>query len=133
MATRKNYLAGIKVKRLPRSFQDAIRITQALGVQYIWIDSLCIIQDSPEMVDWRKEAPRMAEVYGNSYCNIAASNARNSREGLFRRRTASGLAPSTVRLQWRGEDMECKLIREDYWLGEVLSEPLYGRAWVLQG
>jgi hypothetical protein len=55
--------------RLCTGFQDAIRITKALGFQYIWIDSLCIIQDSND--DWEREARKMSAVYGRSSCNIS--------------------------------------------------------------
>jgi hypothetical protein len=51
------------------TFLEAIRMTRILGYSYIWIDSLCIIQDSSS--DWEYEAARMAIVYGNAVCNIA--------------------------------------------------------------
>jgi Heterokaryon incompatibility protein (HET) len=38
---------GIKWSRLPKTFQDAIQVTRLLGIRYIWIDALCIIQDAP--------------------------------------------------------------------------------------
>ena len=60
---------GIYVLRLPMTFRDAILITRKLGYRYIWIDSLCIIQDSPD--DFKKESVTMADVYGNSVCTIA--------------------------------------------------------------
>jgi len=56
---------------LPDSFLDAIRVTRALGVQYLWIDSLCIVQDDNE--DWEREAGRMGAIYENAYCTIAAT------------------------------------------------------------
>jgi hypothetical protein len=51
------------------TFREAIRVTRALGYCYIWIDSLCIVQNSKS--DWDHEASRMATVYGNAVCNIA--------------------------------------------------------------
>ncbi|WAO92468.1 HET domain-containing protein [Fusarium falciforme] len=54
---------------LPAKYLDAIRITRDLGFRYIWIDSLCIIQDSEE--DWKKESLKMASVYGRTSCNIS--------------------------------------------------------------
>jgi hypothetical protein len=66
----------------PATFQDAITLTRSLGIQYLWIDSLCIIQGDRE--DWEKEASRMASVYGNSYLTIAATMAPNATFGLFR-------------------------------------------------
>ena len=75
---------------IPTTFADAIQITRAIGIRYLWIDSLCIIQDSVE--DWQKEASLMDHVYEHAWCNIAATKARNSSEGLF-----SDRDPSTVR------------------------------------
>jgi hypothetical protein len=49
-----DYARGIKMRRLPKTFRDAIQVTRELGQRYLWIDSLCIIQDDPN--DWRMEA-----------------------------------------------------------------------------
>lgn len=64
--------AGFKAAELPRSFRDAVHITRELGIRYLWIDALCILQDSTK--DWHYEAASM-KVYENSYCNIAATAA----------------------------------------------------------
>lgn len=72
---------GILVKDLPKTYQDAITVCRELGINHLWIDSLCIIQNSSE--DWNEQASRMAEVYSNAYITIAAVRARNSQEGLF--------------------------------------------------
>ncbi|KAI1373152.1 HET-domain-containing protein [Hypoxylon crocopeplum] len=73
--------AGISFEAFPKTFQDAIIVTRELQCRYLWIDSLCIIQDSTE--DWKNEASRMADVYGNSYLTIAATASTNSYGGLF--------------------------------------------------
>src|ERR1700761_1950673 len=52
-----NALGFIKLDNLPKNFQDAIILTRALGIQYIWIDSICIIQDNLE--DWEIESRKM--------------------------------------------------------------------------
>jgi hypothetical protein len=75
---------GIDITSLPRSFQDAILITRQLEIGYLWIDSLCIIQDSPD--DWAREAAVMGKIYENGYCTIAAAEAQNSYQGCFVRR-----------------------------------------------
>jgi hypothetical protein len=46
----RSHLDQIKVEDLPKTFKDAIMASQHLGVKFVWIDSLCIIQDSIE--DW---------------------------------------------------------------------------------
>jgi hypothetical protein len=74
---------AIAVEQLPRTFRDALEITRKLDLKYIWIDSLCIIQDDER--DWQIESGRMSAVYGGSYINIAASSARHANEGLFLR------------------------------------------------
>ena len=73
---------GYNVAKLPKTFQEAMQVTAFLGINYIWIDSLCIIQDSP--LDWNYEAARMADVYTDAYCTIAALAAWDGSEGLFR-------------------------------------------------
>ncbi|KIW29795.1 uncharacterized protein PV07_05583 [Cladophialophora immunda] len=75
--------SSIPVDQLSKTHRDALSITRRLGYRYIWIDSLCIIQDSND--DWRSQSAQMASIYGNSTCNIAAENASES-GGCFIRR-----------------------------------------------
>ena len=63
------FSSDIPLSDLPGKYVNAVRITRALGFRYVWIDSLCIIQDSRE--DWEGEAVKMASVYGRSSCNIS--------------------------------------------------------------
>jgi hypothetical protein len=72
---------NIPWNQLSKTFQDAITITRKLGIQYIWIDSLCIVQDDKE--DWRAESSKMDSVYGNSYLTINASYAKDGSEGCL--------------------------------------------------
>ena len=65
---------------LPPTFKEAVMITRRLGVRYLWIDSLCIVQDSPE--DWAIYAPQMAQVYGKAYVTISTDAAENREEGF---------------------------------------------------
>jgi hypothetical protein len=60
----------ITLKSMPKTFQDAVFVTRALGISYLWIDSLCIVQDS--LGDWEKEAELMGQVYKNATLTIAA-------------------------------------------------------------
>ena len=64
-----------------KTFTDAIMITLAMNVNYIWIDCLCIIQDSQD--DWIHEAALMRDVYENAYCTVAAAAAKSDMEGCF--------------------------------------------------
>jgi hypothetical protein len=73
--------AKIPVSMLSRTFQDAIQITRFLEIRYIWIDSLCIIQDDQE--DWEREAANMGSVYQNAFLTIAAARSADGRGGCF--------------------------------------------------
>ncbi|PVH95590.1 HET-domain-containing protein [Periconia macrospinosa] len=66
---------------LPQTFADAVSVTQALQIPYLWIDSLCIVQDSKE--DWDSESAHMANVYENAFVTISADAAKNSFEGFL--------------------------------------------------
>lgn len=72
---------AIPEDELTKTFQDAIQIALSLGLQYLWIDSLCIIQSSPE--DWAKESVLMHSVCSGSAINIAAAGAEDGTKGCF--------------------------------------------------
>jgi hypothetical protein len=72
---------GFGLPDLPRTFRDAVEVTRGLGYKYLWIDSICIIQDEPQ--DWKDEAPRMAVVYGNAVCSIMALDSKDHNGGLL--------------------------------------------------
>ena len=80
-ASLEQFQSGIPWGQLSTTFQDAISITRRLGISHLWIDSLCIIQDSEE--DWAKEVTTMAEVYGHSFLNIAAASAKDGNGGCI--------------------------------------------------
>ncbi|KAK3376373.1 heterokaryon incompatibility protein-domain-containing protein [Lasiosphaeria ovina] len=66
---------------LPLSFQDAIRVTRWLDARYIWIDSLCILQDDDQ--DWQEESAKMAGIFSGCHLSIAASRASSCDEGFL--------------------------------------------------
>jgi hypothetical protein len=69
------FQCGIPYQSLPSIYMEAVRLTQAIDLNHLWIDSLCIIQDSP--LDWRWEASKMAAVYGNAVCSLACVSPPN--------------------------------------------------------
>jgi heterokaryon incompatibility protein (HET) len=68
-------------ERIPKTVRDVIDFVRSLNLQYLWIDSLCIIQDSQE--DWDTESAKMAEYYQNSFLTLIASSAADADEGVF--------------------------------------------------
>lgn len=75
---------GFHRSEIPKTLQDAVAITRRLGLEYLWIDSLCICQDDAE--EWARESARMINVYANAHIVIAANHAENSSIGCFHNR-----------------------------------------------
>lgn len=121
-------------KELPLSFQEAIVVTRKLKIQFLWIDSLCIIQDDEE--DWLRESMLMADIYSNSYLNLAAAASSNSHGGLFRQRASYAARPCLVDLRWTNTPGPSRGLFYCYqpneWETQVGIAPLYLRGWVCQ-
>jgi hypothetical protein len=83
VANFQDHCREIKCHLLPKTIQDAIYITRKLGFRYLWVDALCIIQDSPNGEDWAIESAKMARIYGYSFLTIAAELASDSSQGIF--------------------------------------------------
>jgi Heterokaryon incompatibility protein (HET) len=125
-----SFMNEICISKLPKTYTDAIRITRELEVQYLWIDSLCIIQDSDE--DWRQESAMMDKVYSNTYCTIAAAASRDGDGGLFFRPDTPAATPCKIRCTWNPAQPTTFLCHDDTPWIDVEFGPLYSRAWVLQ-
>ncbi|VUC24138.1 unnamed protein product [Clonostachys rosea] len=66
---------------LEANFQDAVTITRSLGLRYLWIDCLCIVQD--DFDDWAAESKKMADIYRNAFVTISAMSSPVSSHGIF--------------------------------------------------
>ncbi|PMD41006.1 HET-domain-containing protein [Hyaloscypha variabilis F] len=62
---------GIPLENLSAKFQNLVALAYSLGIHYVWIDTLCIIQEGDDYNDWRIESSRMASVYSNAVLNLA--------------------------------------------------------------
>ncbi|ORY60766.1 heterokaryon incompatibility protein-domain-containing protein [Pseudomassariella vexata] len=83
----------IPLEEAPATFKDAIEVVRQLGFQYLWIDSLCIVQDNP--LDWDEESRRMGDIFESSTCTIAAVDSLDDDDtdnGLFLSRNPDPLA-----------------------------------------
>lgn len=81
MLSYESRLELIEHSKLPQLFQHAVYVARKLHFRYLWIDALCIIQDSDK--DWRQEAALMADIYRNSRLRIAAVAAKDPTEGFY--------------------------------------------------
>lgn len=76
-----DFMRGIALEELPKTLQDAVRVTRSLDVQYLWIDSLCILQDSD--FDKEMQIPYMNEYYRGAIAVISASGAADVHAGFL--------------------------------------------------
>ncbi|PQE21457.1 Heterokaryon incompatibility protein [Rutstroemia sp. NJR-2017a BBW] len=136
-ATLEKHKISIQEADLSRTFQDFIGIARRLGIQHVWIDSLCIIQD--DGADWEKEASQMASVYSNAYLTIAASSSADGNGGCAVWDSERSVGPL---------DVDCIPVEADFapatanykfrvWTRNpsptgISNDPLQTRGWTLQ-
>ena len=129
----RSMLDGISIDILPQTFKDAIYITRKLGFRYLWIDSLCIIQDNTN--DWHNQARDMANIYSNCVFTIAALWGNDSHSGCFvERNPLATLACNIGTSDALGGSLFATSANssQDRCLAKVKPSPLLERAWVLQ-
>jgi hypothetical protein len=135
--TLENHRRGIPWSQIPQTFQDSIRFCLAIGIQYLWIDAMCIVQDDP--VDWQIESARMADIYQNAHVTLAATHSSSDsggcfpeHHGLVAERTLS--LPDDFPSLWRGLKFREKA---RHWAlplprSSSRSYPLLTRGWAFQ-
>jgi hypothetical protein len=125
------YKSGIDAKLIPQTIRDAIKVTNGLGVHYLWVDAFCIVQDSEE--DKNNELVKMSDIYRNAYVTIIASSAPEGRAGFLQDR----ILPPHARLPFYCRDGRlgtvCVGKRSETVSAMVVGkEPVDRRAWCLQ-
>ena len=122
------------IEILPLTFQHAFTVVKKLGMEYLWVDRLCIMQDSQQ--DWRREASQMHLIFKNCSFTISAHGAEDDQAGLFYTRDPRHVALSslTVRLQSprRYETVALWKERYDKWATEFEGSLAMGRGWIMQ-
>ncbi|ETS86900.1 hypothetical protein PFICI_00728 [Pestalotiopsis fici W106-1] len=120
---------GIPTADIPKTFQAAFEIASRLAIDFIWIDSLCIVQNDES--DWEKEAEKMQQVYSSSYVTISASSATDVHQGCF-------LTPALFcdgfsnKVAINGRQERMQFDNYDFYKRSVLGAHLMTRAWAIQ-
>lgn len=131
--------SSIPRSAFPRAFQHAINLARRWGLEFIWIDSLCIIQDSS--ADWARESAAMGAIYRNGFCNLAATGFPDGSHGLCVQRDPKQLEPIKIRVPRDARDQngnlevgkgDYYLVDFDMWQDGVETAPLNQRGWVVQ-
>lgn len=98
---------SIPMFELPKSFRDAIRVAATLALRYLWVDSLCIVQDSSDY--WFREAGDMSKICRYGYINIAATGGAHGAKGCFWERNPERVRPTHFSIHWSNTpDQEMK-------------------------
>ncbi|UPX11339.1 uncharacterized protein EKO05_0001947 [Ascochyta rabiei] len=122
----RRFKQAIPKDQLPATFEDAVICTRRLGVQYLWIDSLCILQGDDG--DFNEESKKMEDVYSGAYCVLAASRANSQKDGFL------GPRPQREYVTFQRDAEKpfyvCKTI--DHFSKDVIEGSLNKRGWVLQ-
>jgi hypothetical protein len=124
--------SGIPPEGLSKTFREAIYTTKKLGYRYIWIDSLCIIQDIPE--EWSREAALMGNIYANSDLNLAASDSPDGSSGMFFNRSQKKTTGWEVQCSVNEDSCEAETwdCSPKFWANDLTTNVLNSRAWVFQ-
>jgi hypothetical protein len=125
-----SFLISIPVDELSQTFRDAVEITRELGLQYLWIDSLCIIQN--DLQDWEVEASLMSTVYGGSHINIAAAAAINGNGGCFQAKLVNYVGKVRAETKVNACTKLYEFVEANSYEEAVPQSHLASRAWVLQ-
>lgn len=125
---------GIPLSSLPSTFRDAAKICRGVGIDYLWIDSLCIIQDNKD--DWATQSAIMGDIYSNGLVTLAAVWAKDANSGLLPReyiKHMRGLSLEGYKNVYlrRCYVRDAYMDEDDYRESRGLS-PLWTRAWVFQ-
>ncbi|KAI0469472.1 heterokaryon incompatibility protein-domain-containing protein [Xylaria cf. heliscus] len=137
-STLEQNLKGIEWATIPKTFQDVISVLRRLAFRYLWIDSICIIQDDGD--DWAREAAAMCSVYSQAALTVAATNSPNSHHGLhstlppsFQSHEFSMILTDGRKLPvWARRPIPHFENSETHNMREVEAPPLLKRGWVLQ-
>jgi hypothetical protein len=142
-------LSGFAIEDLPLTLQDAVTVTRNLGLRYLWVDSVCIIQDNSE--DRVHEVSRMAGIYKNAYVTLCAANADAASKSFLRDQADpdTGLWKNMVPLKCSMLHEDAKttedvftmrgnvagtfwLLDEDSALARTMEDPVQKQGWCLQ-
>ncbi|KAK7434088.1 hypothetical protein Landi51_13681 [Colletotrichum acutatum] len=123
---------GIPSDDLPLLYSNAVFVAHIIGIRYLWIDALCIIQEGDDFAHWRHESTLMDKIYSHVFCNISALFAEDSDGSLFSKRNPDACRPPVIWRDVEGQAIPAFLSDARFWSSEVLGQQVNTRAWVLQ-
>lgn len=129
-ATLEESRSGIDLAALPKTLYDSVIVASRLGMQYIWIDAICIVQDDDD--EKMLDIAQMAEIYSHAYFTISAGRASAATEGFLHNIDLTQPKGSISLRYLSSSGEEGKLIVADEPTGRELPDPINSRAWTFQ-
>ena len=127
------FKVSLPVGKFPQTFRDAFYVARKLSIRYLWIDSLCIVQDC--QLDWERESVHMGTYYASAAINFAATAACDDAAGLKSTRNPLAIAPCILRREAPArETMSSRFLcwRPQDFSDNVDRSALYKRGWTFQ-
>ncbi|TVY73672.1 hypothetical protein Focb16_v005233 [Fusarium oxysporum f. sp. cubense] len=137
-------LGGFGIDTMSPVVRDAIITCEALGMRYLWVDALCILQGKADIADWDVESQKMSDIFRNAYITLCPSSSNSCREGfLGQRQRHPGIrvkTPITSNAVFQNESREFSIIPYEVkaitpsfmFTFEFTDSKWYSRAWVWQ-
>lgn len=134
LSTYEDRKKGFSIELLPQTIKHAVLLVRELGISYLWVDSLCIIQDS--VSDWEREAARMCDIYSHAVLTIVAVDSPHCNAGIFfedprRHYIKIGTDDESV---FARENVHNTVTNTDHFtpIQELKLDALHERGWCLQ-
>jgi hypothetical protein len=134
------YEEDIPVEKLPQTIKDAFCLTKAIGLHYLWVDAICIIQGNEQ--EWEEESQKMGHIYSNAKIVLSAMRSGNVNEGMFTQRSATSLSADIeavggsmgARRNLNHEIIISCRTKSNYWWEKHINAtfPLLSRGWGFQ-
>jgi len=130
----------IQVEKLPQTIKDAFDLTKRLGLNYLWVDAICIVQGVKE--EWEEESQKMGHIYSNAKIVLSAMSSASVTDGMFTTRTTTPLSKDIealggllrVRRNLNHEIIISCRTKSNYWWEKHINAefPLLSRGWAFQ-
>jgi len=135
-----DYEKHIPVEKLPQTIKNAFCLTKAIGLHYLWVDAICIVQGNKQ--EWGEESQKMGHIYSNAKIVLSATRSGNVKEGMFTQRPATPLSTDIeavggsmlARRNLNHEIITSCRTKSNYWWEKHINGtfPLLSRGWGFQ-
>jgi hypothetical protein len=138
----KAFEENIPLEQLPQTLRDAFSLTKKIGLNYLWVDAICIVQGSQleEKQEWEQESRKMGRIYSDAKIVLAATRTLNVHEGIFQPRPKISLSndiktPSICARRNLNHEIitSCRTKSDKWWETNINGTfPLLSRGWGFQ-